>query len=74
MNNLTTSIEYLSNNKSINFLDAEPHRFGVTNFGEVIKLLARKLLENKTNRFEDLVTKKDYSNKLEHMIRFVSGI
>lgn len=74
MNNLTKSIEYLSNKKSIDFLKAEPHRFGVTNFGEVIKLLARKLLENKTNRFEDLVTKKDYRNKLEHMIRFVSGI
>ena len=74
MNNLTKSVEYLSNNKSINFLDAEPYRFGVTNFGEVIKLLAIKLLENNTNRFEDLVTKESYRDKLEHMIRFVSGI
>ena len=62
MNNLTKSVEYLSNNKSINFLDAEPYRFGVTNFGEVIKLLAIKLLENNTNRFEDLVTKECYSD------------
>lgn len=74
MNDLTKSIEYLSNNKSIGFLDAEPYRFGVTNFSEVIKLLARKLLENRTNRFEDLVTKESYRDKLEHMIRFVSGI
>ena len=74
MNTLTESIKYLSNNKSLGFLETQPHRFGVTNFAEIKRLLARKELENNTNRFEDLVTKESYRDKLEHMIRFVSGI
>ena len=69
---LRQAIEYLGNNKKLSAREAVV--YGITAFGQIIKLITELLLKNDTNRFEELVTKKDYKNKAKHMLPFVDKI
>ena len=53
---LRQAIEYLGNNKKLSAREAVV--YGITAFGQIIKLITELLLKNDTNRFEELVTKK----------------
>jgi hypothetical protein len=66
------AIEYLGNNKKLSAREAVV--YGITSFGQIIKLIIELSLKNDTNRFEELVTKKDYKNKAKHMLPFVDKI
>jgi len=71
---LKEAIKFLSENKTLDPYKADKYRFGKTTFRGIIQLLIDKFINNSTNRFEDVVTKKDYRTKLHHMIRFISRI
>ena len=68
----TEAIKYLGKNKHLSARDGV--RYGVTTFREIINLVSDTILKNNTNRFEELVDKKDYINKANHLLRFISKI
>jgi len=81
MNKLRNSIEYLANYRAViaktpgdfteNFTE---QTFGISNFGELIELSEDGTIDNKTNRGIELDKKDRYTAKINHNIRFCSGI
>ena len=81
MNKLRNSIEYLADYRAVmaktpgdfteNFTE---QTFGISNFGELIELSEDGTIDNKTNRGIELDKKDRYTAKINHNIRFCSGI
>jgi len=71
-NNLTENIESVFNNKNKTARDVECG--GATNLKEIMEALRQGKLDNNTNRDEELEKDKGYKSKVNHSVRYISGI
>jgi hypothetical protein len=69
---LKESIKFVSENKQKPAIFVK--RMGIVTFSECRELINDGKLDNEGNRDEDLDTKMKYHNKVNHLIRFMSGI
>ena len=81
MNKLRDSIQYLADyravmEKTVGDFDVnfDERTFGISTFGELIELSEDGTVDNKTNRGIELDKKERYTAKINHNIRFCSGI
>jgi len=72
INELKKNIVKVFSDKKLSAREAEI--MGKTNYQEIIECLDDGTLDNDTNRDEELEKKKGYTSKINHSIRFVSGM
>lgn len=70
--NLKQSIEHIGSNKQLASIFAK--KLGVATFEECKEVVDLGILDNDTNRDEELDSIQLYTNKVSHIIRYVSGV
>ena len=72
MNKLREDLQDIFDNKHLSAREAE--KLGATNYQEIIECLDDDILDNETNRDEELEKEKGYKSKVNHSIRHISGL